>query len=217
MNVQIESIEEMKWWTKVIKSVTKWWTEVIKSVRNWLELEKKDEWLKEMRGMLSLVATVIATMTFQSAINPPGGVRPADENGFLKCNQTATNPCPGEAVLAIVKKDIYTRFLYCNTICFVSSSAVCLLLVSGLPLDNRFITWLFSIGMCITLTSLTLTYLFGARLVTPNDLWDPLISMFGLVIFIWMILLGLIALCLCLKLIVWIVTKYWRRKRRDST
>nr|AGV40516.1 hypothetical protein [Phaseolus vulgaris] len=36
----------------------------------------KDEWLKDMRGNLSLVATVIATMTFQSALNPPGGVRP---------------------------------------------------------------------------------------------------------------------------------------------
>lgn len=30
-------------------------------------------WLEEMRGNLSLVATVIATITFQVTMNPPGG------------------------------------------------------------------------------------------------------------------------------------------------
>ncbi|TKY64305.1 mitogen-activated protein kinase 15 [Spatholobus suberectus] len=63
MNDQSGSREETKGWRKVMKSVI-----------NWLAYKDENEWLKDMRGNLSLVATVIATMTFQSAINPPGGV-----------------------------------------------------------------------------------------------------------------------------------------------
>ncbi|TKY64301.1 mitogen-activated protein kinase 15 [Spatholobus suberectus] len=183
---------------------------VLKNVGNWLAHKNKDEWLKDMRGMLSLVATVIATMTFQSALNPPGGVRPAnDRDEDVQCPHklSDTNPCPGQAVLAVVYPDDYTTFLLSNTICFVSSLAVCLLLVSGLPLNHRFFTWLFSIGMCITLTGLTLTYMFGAQMVTPDLIWSTTTSMFNKVIYIWISLLGLVTFVLCLRLIVWIVTK----------
>ncbi|KAJ1387227.1 PGG domain [Sesbania bispinosa] len=37
-------------------------------------LQYQGNWIKETRGTLMVVATVIATMTFQSALNPPGGV-----------------------------------------------------------------------------------------------------------------------------------------------
>jgi len=65
----------------------------------------QDEWLKDMRGNLSLAATIITTITFQTAINPPGGVTPATESGELKCLENLeNNPCPGESVLAIVRQ-----------------------------------------------------------------------------------------------------------------
>jgi len=40
-----------------------------------------------MRGNLSMVATIIATISFQNVINPPGGIRPAAESGYVKCSQ----------------------------------------------------------------------------------------------------------------------------------
>jgi len=43
----------------------KGWRKVLKSVGNWMADKDRDEWLKDMRGMLSLVATVIASLTFQ--------------------------------------------------------------------------------------------------------------------------------------------------------
>ncbi|KAL2337909.1 hypothetical protein Fmac_012355 [Flemingia macrophylla] len=98
---------------------------VLRKVRNWLEHKNNDEWLKDMRGMLSLVATVIATMTFQSAINPPGGVWPTNEGVVETCKlQRYPNPCPGEAVLAFSKPHNYAVFLFFNTLCFVSSLAL---------------------------------------------------------------------------------------------
>ena len=177
-----------------------------KEAGNWLAHKDKDEWLKDMRGMLSLVSTVIATMTFQSALNPPGGVRPGNESGVVQCpvNKADNNPCPGESILAVVYPDEYEKFLIWNTTCFISSLAVCLLLVSGFPLNHRFFTWLLSIGMCITISSLTLTYMTGAGMVTPDPLWNTTNSMFNKVIYIWISLLGLVAFVLCLRLIVWI-------------
>jgi len=192
-NIESESGVTMKGWRKALRSVS-----------NWLAHKDKDEWLKDMRGILSLVAALIASLTFQSAINPPGGVVPAKESGEVQCRNSS---CSGQAVLALVYPNGYTSFLYCNTVCFVSSLAVCLLLVSGLSLNNRFFTWLLSIGMCISLSSLTLTYLFGAQMVVPDLVWGPTTTMFGRVIIVWMILLGLIAFFLSLRLLVWILTK----------
>jgi hypothetical protein len=37
-------------------------------------------WMEQMRGSLMVVATVIASLTFQIAINPPGGVWQSNTN-----------------------------------------------------------------------------------------------------------------------------------------
>ncbi|TKY64310.1 hypothetical protein E2542_SST14203 [Spatholobus suberectus] len=63
----------------------KGWGKFLKQAVNLLAHQNQNEWLKDMRGNLSLVATVISTMTFQVAINPPGGVRPPNENGDVEC------------------------------------------------------------------------------------------------------------------------------------
>lgn len=102
----------------------KGWRKALKSVGNWLAHKDKDEWLKDMRGMLSLVSTVIATMTFQSALNPPGGVRPGNESGVVQCpvNKADNNPCPGESILAVVYPDEYEPHLEHNMFHFIFSS-----------------------------------------------------------------------------------------------
>ncbi|CAJ1950849.1 unnamed protein product [Sphenostylis stenocarpa] len=193
---------------------TKWWRKYVSNVGNWLTHKDKDKWLKNIRGNLSLVATVIATITFQSALNPPGGVRPAKDGGEDLVCPANGSPCPGESVLAYTTKDEYSWFLIWNTTCFLSSSAVCLLLVSGFPLNHRFFTWLLSVGMCITITSLTLTYMYGAQMVTPDPVWAASNSMFLKVIYIWTSLLGLVTFVLCLRLFIWIVTNRDGKKPR---
>lgn len=79
------------------------WRKMAKHALNWTPYKDKDKWLKDMRGNLSLVATVISTMTFQVAINPPGGVRPAAETGDIICtaeNKTCTyrRGCVGRCI-----------------------------------------------------------------------------------------------------------------------
>ncbi|KAK8465035.1 hypothetical protein PHAVU_010G133800 [Phaseolus vulgaris] len=196
------------------KEESKGWRKALKNVGNWLAHKDKDKWLKDMRGNLSLVATVITTMTFQNALNPPGGVRPPRESeGKVVCSDDIW-PCPGESILAYRMPGHYTFFLIWNTTCFISSSVVCLLLVSGFPLNHRFFTWLLSIGMCITITSLALTYMYGVKMVTPDPVWATSISMFGIVIIIiWMALLVLVTFVFCLRLVIWILTKWFAKPK----
>ncbi|KAL9304317.1 hypothetical protein ACSQ67_021580 [Phaseolus vulgaris] len=196
------------------KEESKGWRKALKNVGNWMTHKDKDKWLKDMRGNLSLVATVIATMTFQSALNPPGGVRPPKESqGIVGCSDDLW-PCPGESVLGFTQSKLYTHFLIWNTTCFISSSAVCLLLVGGFPLEHRFFTWLLSIGMCITITSLTLTYKYGVEMVSPDPVWKTSLSMFRIVFKIWIALLILVAFVLCLRLFIWILTKWFAKPKK---
>ena len=164
----------------------KWWKKSIEKMVNWMTIKNKDEWVTHTRGNLSLAATIISTITFQNSINPLGGVRPAVESRYVKCPKKLNgNSCPGQSVLAIIYPNEYVIFLISNTICLVSSLTVCLLLVSDFPLNNRFFTWLLSLVMCITLTTLTSTYMIDISMITPYPIWHTTKTMFNNVIYIW--------------------------------
>ncbi|XP_028754096.1 ankyrin repeat-containing protein BDA1-like [Neltuma alba] len=126
-------------------------------------------WLDEMRGNLSLAATLISTITFQALINPPGGFIQQDisKKDPLECIHEESI-CPGDAISAVIYSNHFHPFLMYNTTCFIGSLCVILLLVSGVPLKHRVVVWMLSIAMCITLMFLSLTYLHGLYLVTPD-------------------------------------------------
>ncbi|KAI9119736.1 hypothetical protein K1719_009125 [Acacia pycnantha] len=168
------------------------WRNVFKSIDECLVY--KGYWLEEMRGDLSLVATVIATMTFQAALNPPGSfiqqsIRPMDDNHFNLTSSSNTSlsdgplgclpykdesgrnitsgPCPGRALLAYLNPNGYDIFIACNTISFFASMIVVLLLVSGVPLKHRFVLRILSAGMTLAVTYLLSVYLYGLILINP--------------------------------------------------
>jgi hypothetical protein len=51
------------------------WRKLLEVAESCLSHKDEDKWLDQMKGNLGLIATVIATMTFQMALNPPGGIR----------------------------------------------------------------------------------------------------------------------------------------------
>ncbi|KAK4269139.1 hypothetical protein QN277_022333 [Acacia crassicarpa] len=182
---------------------------------------KKCDWLEEMRGNLSLVATVISTISFQALINPPGGFLIqgiVSEDKPLECltfndNSTA---CPGDAVSAISYPYYFHYYLKYNTVAFVSSLVVALLLVSGVPLKHKAVIWMLSIGMCITLTFLTLTYLNGLYLVTPNGgLFDSASDISKVSLWTWIGFLGLIALFITLRFLFWLWKNWMKTFKRQ--
>ncbi|KAI9078557.1 hypothetical protein K1719_039495 [Acacia pycnantha] len=65
----------------------------------------------------------------------------------LKClKEEGYLACPGEAILAFRRGEDFLYFIIPNTIAFVASLGVTLLLISGLPLKNKVVMWMLSMG-----------------------------------------------------------------------
>ncbi|AES81015.1 transmembrane protein, putative [Medicago truncatula] len=84
--------------------------------------------MEQMRGSLMVVATVMASLTFQIAINPPGGVWQSKAEHALR----------------------YEMFILLCTISFSASQTIIVLLICGFPLRNKFVMWLLMIVTCLS-------------------------------------------------------------------
>ncbi|KAM1111124.1 hypothetical protein ACFX13_010500 [Malus domestica] len=195
--------------------------------RCWIKLMEwlryPSDWVVETRGMLMVVATMISTMTFQAAVNPPGGVwQDNDTNSTIYhgsgdnitiCSENAT--CiAGTAVLGYISPDDFLGFITSNTISFLASLSVTLLLVSGFPLHNRLCMWLLSMSICVTLTFLALTYLNTLFMIVPDDTafdsYTDRIPIYQIFVYIWIALLGIVGVIHTIRFLIW-VTKWLRR------
>ncbi|XP_050116752.1 uncharacterized protein LOC126594460 [Malus sylvestris] len=196
--------------------------------RCWIKLMEwlryPSNWVVEIRGMLMIVATVISTMTFQAAVNPPGGVwRDNDTNSTIyysgtNCNRTICSEnatcIAGTAVLGYISPDEFVAFINYNTISFLASLSVTLLLVSGFPLHNRLCTWLLSMSMCVTLTFLALTYLKALFMIVPDDTAldssTYFTRIYAISVLSWIALLGIVGVIHTIRFLIW-ATKWLRR------
>ncbi|XP_047319649.1 uncharacterized protein LOC124923729 [Impatiens glandulifera] len=118
----------------------------------------KVNWLPKRRDSLMVVASLIATMTFAAGLNPPGGVWKDTQNGHRV----------GEAIVAYNYKDSYKWYLRFNTIAFVSSLSIILILISGLPLRQRKFMWALQVIMWMTITMVAFSYSYALVAVTPK-------------------------------------------------
>ncbi|XP_050232455.1 ankyrin repeat-containing protein BDA1-like isoform X2 [Mercurialis annua] len=171
--------------------------------------------LEETRGALMIVATVIATMTFQAAMNPPGGIWQqtyTNSGGSPVCSET--NICQaGTSVLAYTYPNDYTNFQLWNGIAFFASLCVVALVVGGFPLTNKLCVWLLAQAIGITLIFHAQSYVMGIILVTPSRLRSE-VEKADVIMF--RILLG-VTFCACiiefLRFFVWTA----KRVRQGST
>ena len=174
------------------------------TTRAWLESDT-------LRGSIMVVATLIAQMTFQTAVNPPGGVwqqslSANDVSGELSCSKE--EPCvAGTAVLADVWSHEYLEFTKCNSVAFLASLSVILLVVGGFPLSNAFCVWLMTIALLVTLTFAALTFLKGMDLVTPNGILDPVLSIYKTSQWVWIGLLAILGLFHTVFVLIWLFKK----------
>lgn len=132
----------------------------------WIKL--KISKLDEARGSLMVVATVIATMSYQAAMNPPGGVWQGNtESSSPFC--TKENICEaGTAVLAYTHTKTYMTLITLNGLCFFSSLIFILLLLAGLSLNNIIFVMALETLMSVTITLLGQTFLLGVFKLSPD-------------------------------------------------
>ncbi|XP_031251328.1 ankyrin repeat-containing protein BDA1-like [Pistacia vera] len=186
-------------------------------------VEKKDDWLKEMNNALMVVASLIATVTFQAGLNPPGGVW-QDSKRVQDGGAPTSGPYheAGESIMAdtslFYSSNLFNLFFTSNTIGFVASLCIILLLVSGLPFCKRkLFTWILMVILWVAISALTLAYLFSLSFITGAN--EPVIGdVFAtvMVLFVWMGVMGILLLShtirLLKKIIVYFIklTKAWR-------
>ncbi|TKY65301.1 sister chromatid cohesion protein PDS5 [Spatholobus suberectus] len=109
--------------------------------KNWLTYfqynEKKGDTTTETRNILLIIFTLVAAVTFQAGVNPPGGVWQEDKDGHI-------------AGRAIYASDIqaYYVFLIFNTLAFSNSILVILSLTHKFPF--YFEIWVGTVSMAVT-------------------------------------------------------------------
>ncbi|KAF5442135.1 hypothetical protein F2P56_037049 [Juglans regia] len=137
----------------------KWWR-YFNLCRWFKHLQSRDNWIDETRGTLMLVATVIATVTFEAGLNPPGGVWQDDTNNGTTVT-AGTSICQS-------RYQHYQWFLFFNTTAFVAALSVLLVIVSGFPQRIKFFIWFLTLTMLIAIYTLAATYFNGLCLVNPS-------------------------------------------------
>ncbi|KAF3434098.1 hypothetical protein FNV43_RR25201 [Rhamnella rubrinervis] len=171
----------------------------------------KGDWIKDKTGALLIVATLIATLSYQTAVNPPGGVWQESRNNTVDCN-FENNCTAGTSVLAhhfnMKHQSEYLWFLICNSMAFISSLIIILLLLSGFPVRYRPCMWLLNLAICSALTFTTITYVLGTDMVSPSKIddvptWWICVGLVGS----WVGLIGIIIAFQTIRLLVWVVKK----------
>ncbi|KAG6411637.1 hypothetical protein SASPL_129721 [Salvia splendens] len=154
---------------------------------------KPTDWLGRRRSALMVVASLIATVAFQAGLTPPGGVWEddyyVDENGQAVSDPHST----GHSVMACQEPGVYSAFMILNTIACLASLSIILLLLSGLPLNQR-------------------------KHISPSDMAGTLREVTEISVLTWLTLIVVVFVGNVIRLNLWVLRKYGliKGKERDS-
>ncbi|KAK0596168.1 hypothetical protein LWI29_013333 [Acer saccharum] len=182
--------------------------------------KKKKDWAEKMGNALMVVASLTATMAFQVAINPPGGVWQEQDSTVQQGSADSQSESPhtvGVSVLSDHKPNFYSWFLNFNTTGFMASCSIILLQISGLPIKNKFFMWILMVIMWIAISAMTVTYMLAS--IALSELADTFNT--GLItMLIWFGLVGMLFLVHVIRLIkkmIKCVIKSIRQPRQHSS
>jgi Domain of unknown function len=112
------------------------------------------DWRKKldaMRGWIMVVAILVASITYTSGLNPPGGFW-QDDNGGHKA---------GSAILRDQLPNRYTTFFYANATAFMASLIIIILLMNENFCTNQAKVVMLYISMVLDLVGLMIAYAAG--------------------------------------------------------
>ncbi|XP_044497314.1 ankyrin repeat-containing protein BDA1-like [Mangifera indica] len=167
-NLQNNLIKETTTKAKTIRAPQKF-KSIITSFFKWRRLSKhKSDRYERTRGNLMVVATLIATMSFQITTNPPGGYwqEDTDHSKDKTCPEEADCRA-GTAILAHI--DAYHSLTVASIISFSASLSIILWLISGVPLRNRVSVGILLVKMWVALLFVAYAYVISISLVMPFE------------------------------------------------
>lgn len=180
---------------------------------------KHTDWLASKRSALMVVASLIATVAFQAGLTPPGGVWQDDYKVDSNGKPVAEPHTVGTAVMAYKDPLQYGVFMIFNTIAFLASLSVILLLVSGLPLKRRRWMWFQMVIMWVSITALVMTYFISLRNMSPktNSAQFMLRKVTEISILTWLTLMAVVFIGNIVRMNLWILRKYGYIKEKERT
>ncbi|KAL6220949.1 hypothetical protein ACLB2K_008702 [Fragaria x ananassa] len=171
------------------------------------------EWLGRKRDSLMVVASLLATVAFQAAVTPPGGVWQDDAQADGNGNPGHT---VGTSIMATSNTEEYGIFMIFNTIAFLSSLSIILLLVSGLPIKKRRWMWIQMIIMWIAITTQVATYFLSLRHMSPKNVEHVLRQVSSISVLTWLCLVLVVFFGNVIRLNLWVLRKYGYIKPKEG-
>lgn len=186
----------------------------IDSVKSMATTTNDQDMLKEMRKGILVMAVLIATVSFEVAIDPPGGVW---QDGVSVSNITRGiySHRPGNSILGEVLPNIFTLFLVWDSIAFLASMSIIVALTAPSKLISISIRWAYvRLMMWVVIASVHMVFLYGVHMTID---WNVYRRAVILPFVIFYVVVGLFGLSTSWSLIIeWrnMVYEYWMKKNR---
>ncbi|XP_030490042.2 uncharacterized protein LOC115706511 [Cannabis sativa] len=189
------------------------------------ETKNPEGWLVRKRESLMIVASLIATMAFQAGISPPGGLWEDHGTSYDESISKNVTHVAGESIISYYPNmSDYHAYLISNTVGFVGSLSIILLLVTGLPFCRKFLMWTLTVILWVTITAMTITYLIAILVAAPShDILNTPAKVSLCLVVSWAGVMLLIALLhtihVAIKLLKWLrnlIIKRIRRRKQNN-
>lgn len=202
------------------KAPSKKWRSLRKPLSKKLSALKRPpveaDWLSQKRNSLMVVASLLATVAFQAATTPPGGVWQDDYKVDAYGNPVKEPHMAGTSIMAHIQRIAYGQFMIFNTLAFLSSLSIILLLLSGLPIKRRRWMWTQMVIMWLAITGQAITYFIALRNMSPADTRGMLKDVTDVSVVCWLCLMGIVFMGNVVRLCVWVLRKWGYLKKKEN-
>jgi len=164
-----------------------------------------------------VVASLIATVAFQAALSPPGGVWQNDSTTDSNGESGEKNSHKaGQSVMAYNIPIAYGQFMIFDTIAFLASLSIIMLQISGLPMRRRRWMWGQMVIMWVAITAQTITYFITFIHMTPKNVQNTLYEVTKISVLSWLVMMGIVSIGNLVRVIMWLLRKYGYIKEKED-
>ncbi|KAM6541866.1 hypothetical protein CsatB_006313 [Cannabis sativa] len=160
-----------------------------------------------------------------AGISPPGGLWEDHGTSYDESISKNVTHVAGESIISYYPNmSDYHAYLISNTVGFVGSLSIILLLVTGLPFCRKFLMWTLTVILWVTITAMTITYLIAIIVAAPShDILNTPAKVSLCLVVSWAGVMLLIALLhtihVAIKLFKWLrnlIIKRIRRRKQNN-